>query len=109
MTNMYMPTQYIKTMEAFKTYINKLDASKKYDIDKTKERILDTIYKLQFQLKDIMLSFETRQEFLSHKEALDTLSVAVSNYTTIEQLVSLKLMMSAFDTYVFNNLASFNL
>ena len=109
MTNMYMPTQYIKTMEAFKTYINKLDASKKYDIDKTKERILDTIYKLQFQLKDIMLSFETRREFLSHKEALDTLSVAVSNYTTIEQLVSLKLMMSAFDTYVFNNLASYHL
>ena len=42
MTNMYMPTQYIKTIEAFKTYINKLDASKKYDINKTKERITNS-------------------------------------------------------------------
>ena len=50
MTNMYMPTQYIKTMEAFKTYINKLDASKKYDIDKTKNK--ETMAFLTFETGD---------------------------------------------------------
>ena len=110
MANMYMPAQYIKDMEALKTYINKLDINNKYnDVDKIKDKIMSALKKLNFELKDMKLSFEFSIGFRSNQTTLDTLLDIVPTYTTMEQLISLKILINNINTDEFDYIASYNL
>ena len=73
MASIYMAAQLIKAADALKIYVNKFNINNKYnDLDKMKEKVLETLNKMEFQFKDIKLSFETRSYFSRIDRGINT-------------------------------------
>ena len=103
MTNLYMVKLYMNNIEAFKTYINKINPNLKYDLDKIKEKISDTVEKLAFQLKDIKTSTEFRTCYQDHENILNVIKGYIKTYDTIEQVLSLKSFINMLHTEPFDS------
>ena len=98
MASIYMAAQLIKTTDALKIYVNKFNINNKYnDLDKMKEKVLDTLNKMEFQFKDIKLSFETRSYFSRIDRGINTVKTVTNNAKTLEDLFMIKDMMYLFD------------
>ena len=98
MASIYMAAQLIKTTDALKIYVNKFNINNKYnDLNKMKEKVLDTLNKMEFQFKDIKLSFETRNYFSRIDRGINTVKTVTNNAKTLEDLFMIKDMMYLFD------------
>ena len=103
-TNFYMAQVYINNVRALQAYVNKLDTKVKYyDIDKIKSKILESIDKCEFQLKDIRLSVEYKSAFDAHKNVYNAIRTSLASFETLEQVVSIKpfinmLTLDSFET-----------
>ena len=109
-TNLHMAKLYLNNIEALKNYINKLDPKLKYyDLDKIKEKILDSLDKLSFQLKDLKLSLESRSVFDEHKNVYTVIRSSLNTFTTIEQYATLKSFMGMLSTEKIDDLKTFDM
>ncbi len=98
MAGIYMTAQLIKTADALKIYTSKFNINNKYnDLDKMKTKILDTLDKMEFQFKDIKLSFESRSYFTKIDRGINTIRTVVNNSDTLEKLIAVKDMMYLLD------------
>lgn len=111
MASVYMAAQLIKATDALKTYVNKFNINNKYnDLDKMKEKVLETLNKMEFQFKDIKLSFETRNYFSRIDRGINTIRTVTNNAKTLNDLFMIKDMMYLLDDInELNNLMTYQL
>jgi hypothetical protein len=115
MAKLYMATQLIKTADSFKSYVNKLNINNKYnEFDKIKDKLLESLSKMENQLCDLELSMESRSYFNNIKRNLNALKNTISSATTLDTLFLVKDLVHLLDeinqlnnegTYVLSGIA----
>ena len=98
MAKLYMATQLIKTADSFKSYVNKLNINNKYnEFDKIKDKLLESLSKMENQLCDLELSMESRSYFNNIKRNLNALKNTISSATTLDTLFLVKDLVHLLD------------
>ena len=126
MSNLYSVHHFINNTQALRVYLDKINTSAVYnDFNKIQTRLIDTIDKLIFQLKDIVLSIKGAN-LTSVRASLNLIKQSLPTYTTIEQLksinelldvidldyldrISLGYMNESSDDYYYNNTEAFDI
>lgn len=98
MARLYMATQIIKTADSFKSYVNKLNINNKYnELDKIKDKLIESLDKMQNQLTDLKLSLEPKGYYNVIERNISALRNTINNADTLERLFLIKDLVHLLD------------
>ena len=107
MSKIYSAEQYIKNLESFKTYINKIKPTD--DFEKVKDKLIDAINILRFYIADLKLSTDRDAGYTEHDTMLETFYNTLTKSTSIDDLSMITPLINLLNTEQFKNLRGYHL
>ena len=107
MAKLYSAEQYIKNLNSFKNYINKMKPND--DFNKAKDKLIDAIKILRYYIADLELSTKYKDCYKQHNSLLVTFQNTINNSETLDDLSTITPLLELLDTNKFNDIRSYDL
>ena len=109
---LYSAEQLSKELSSLDSYLKRIEATPiAFEVEKTKERIFNTLDKASFYLKDLLLTIESN-DFLNKLNAINgamrLMRANINDSKTIDDLIQIKDYMTLLDLRILNQMAVYN-
>jgi hypothetical protein len=107
MGKLYSAEQYIKNLNSFKNYINKMKPSD--DFNKAKDKLIDAVKMLKYYIADLELSTKYKDCYKQHNSLLETFQNTINNSETLDDLSIIIPLLELLDANKFNEIRHYDL